>query len=238
MNLRVKGFKGFVLGFITCAMLTGSVAYAATGTQIEVYFSSLKYMFDGVEKKPTEGQGFIYNGTTYVPLRFIGESVGKDVNWDGDTQTIWVGKKQGSFKYLSDIEYARFSGSETTNLTFNQTNNRKLLKIAGNTYQNGISFNVSQKVPTLDYNLNGNYSRLTGIIGVDDETKNSGNTGILKIIGDGKELYSNNNLIGGNNPLNLDINVSGVLKLQIVVQTDRKVYDETYVDLAELKVLN
>ncbi|GAA4861149.1 hypothetical protein GCM10023310_45650 [Paenibacillus vulneris] len=87
-------FKGLVLGLSLGVMLTGSVAYAS-GTQIEVYFQNIKYMFDGIVKTPTEeqGQGFIYNGTTYVPLRFVSEALGKEVQWDGDTQTVWVGKK-------------------------------------------------------------------------------------------------------------------------------------------------
>jgi foldase protein PrsA len=91
MNDKVKGL---VLGLSLGIMLTGTVAYAS-GTQIEVYFKSIKYMFDGQEKNPTaeQGEGFIYNGTTYVPLRFVSEALGKDVAWDGDTDTVWVGKK-------------------------------------------------------------------------------------------------------------------------------------------------
>ncbi|OXM88274.1 peptidylprolyl isomerase [Paenibacillus rigui] len=93
MNDKVKGL---VLGLSLGVMLTGSVAFAnGAGTQIEVYFKNLKYMFDGTEKSPTaeQGQGFVYNGTTYVPLRFVSEALGKEVQWDGDTDTIWVGKK-------------------------------------------------------------------------------------------------------------------------------------------------
>ncbi|CAG7648699.1 peptidylprolyl isomerase [Paenibacillus allorhizosphaerae] len=91
MNDKVKGL---VLGLSLGVMMTGSIAFAS-GTQIEVYFQNLKYMFDGVEKKPTEeqGAGFIYNGTTYVPLRFVSEALGKEVGYDADTETIWVGKK-------------------------------------------------------------------------------------------------------------------------------------------------
>lgn len=48
-----------------------AAAYASRGSQIEVYFQKMKYMFDGMEKKPATEQGFIYNGTMYVPLRFV-----------------------------------------------------------------------------------------------------------------------------------------------------------------------
>ncbi|MGF7030540.1 foldase protein PrsA [Paenibacillus mucilaginosus] len=88
-------FKGLVLGLTLGTMLTGSAVYAAGSSQIEVVFREIKYLFDGVEKQPTaeQGQGFIYNGTTYVPLRFISEALGEKVEWDGDNNRIWIGKK-------------------------------------------------------------------------------------------------------------------------------------------------
>jgi foldase protein PrsA len=107
MNDKVKGL---VLGLSLGVMLTGSIAYAS-GTQIEVYFKNIKYMFDGNEKNPTaeQGESFIYNGTTYVPLRFVSEALGKEVAWDGDTDTIWLGKKVD----LSTI-VATYEGGQVT----------------------------------------------------------------------------------------------------------------------------
>jgi foldase protein PrsA len=82
--------KGLVLGLSLGSLIAGSIAYASA-SQIDVVFKNLKYMIDGVEKKSTQGQAFIYNNKTYVPLRFVGEALGKEVKWDDKNQTIWIG---------------------------------------------------------------------------------------------------------------------------------------------------
>ncbi|OCT12960.1 hypothetical protein A8709_21805 [Paenibacillus pectinilyticus] len=88
-----KYVQGFIGGFLICLLLSGTVVYAATGSsKIEVYFKNLTYLFDGVKKAPPQdAKGFIYNGNTYVPLRFITETLGKEVKWDGTTETISIG---------------------------------------------------------------------------------------------------------------------------------------------------
>jgi foldase protein PrsA len=85
--------KGLVVGLSLGSLIAGSIAYASA-SQIDVVFKNLKYMFDGVEKKSSQGQGFIYNNKTYVPLRFVGEALGKEVKWDEKNQTIWIGGKK------------------------------------------------------------------------------------------------------------------------------------------------
>lgn len=42
--------------------------------------------------------GFVYEGTTYVPLRFMAESLGKEVAWDGKTSSIFVGRNPMKFR--------------------------------------------------------------------------------------------------------------------------------------------
>jgi foldase protein PrsA len=83
-------FKGLIVGLTIGSLISGTAAFAAS-SQIEVAFRNLTYMFDGIKKVPTAGQGFIYEGSTYVPLRFISEALGKQVEWDEANETIWIG---------------------------------------------------------------------------------------------------------------------------------------------------
>ncbi|MEK5026358.1 copper amine oxidase N-terminal domain-containing protein [Paenibacillus sp. FSL M7-1046] len=47
------------------------------------------YVFSGTTKTIPTGQGsYMLNGTVYVPLRFLSESVGNSINWDQQTKTI------------------------------------------------------------------------------------------------------------------------------------------------------
>lgn len=112
MRLVKDKVKGLLVGLALGTMMTGTLTYATTSTDIGVYFRELKYAFDGVEKQPpAEQQGFIYNDTTYVPLRFIAESLGKEVNFDNDTGSIWIGKNYGG---AAATPVATYIGGEIT----------------------------------------------------------------------------------------------------------------------------
>ncbi|MHA7963513.1 NPCBM/NEW2 domain-containing protein [Paenibacillus sp. CAU 1782] len=218
--------KGLVVGILVGTMITGGSVFAANKMKIEVNYENLKYMVDGVEKKPSIGQGFIYDGTTYVPLRFAGEALGKDVNWDGKTKTIWIGKKEGNFKYLSEIDYSRAEGKAIDYLRINEWKNPpgQNFNIAGQKYFSGLGLGFQgQQTGKVSYNLNGNYSKLSALLGIDDSTKNSVNFGRLTIVGDGVELFKSDKLIGGDPAKEISVDLSGVLKLEILfegIETD------------------
>jgi hypothetical protein len=52
-----------------------------------VSFDPIKIFIDGQERNPPEDmKPFIYEGRTYVSLRYVGEAFGKNVDWDGTTR--------------------------------------------------------------------------------------------------------------------------------------------------------
>lgn len=73
---------------LTVGALAASQPYTANAT----LSPNVTVKIDGVEQTFYSAQGnevhpIIYNGTTYIPLRAVGELMGKNVNWDGTTGT-------------------------------------------------------------------------------------------------------------------------------------------------------
>lgn len=213
--------KGLIFGVLIGTMLTGSTVFAGTNTKLSVVLENVKYMFNGVQKQAA--QSIVYNGQLYAPVKNIADGLNENFTYDGKTKTAWIGKKEGTFVYLDDVSYARIDGTNKDSIYFkNWTYPAGLkFKIADKQYLHGIGAILSTSIMpndnknSIDYNLNGKYKRLTGYIGVDDYTKNSDNTGIFIILGDGQELYRKDSMRGGDLATEINVNITGVLKLQI-----------------------
>lgn len=94
-----KTMKKFVCGLMAAVMLACAMpAFATTGKkQMEVDYLDIKLVVDGKEVTPKDVNGnvvepFVYNGTTYLPVRAVGEALGKTVLWDGETKTVYLGE--------------------------------------------------------------------------------------------------------------------------------------------------
>jgi uncharacterized protein YkwD len=87
----------------TVGMWTGSSKAEDFKETISAYFYPVTYYFDG--KKDTSDpssytnngskvpKSITYNGTMYVPLRYVGEKLGKEVGYNQKTRSAWIGKK-------------------------------------------------------------------------------------------------------------------------------------------------
>jgi cyclophilin family peptidyl-prolyl cis-trans isomerase len=106
--------KYLAAGIIIGAIVSTTTAAFAAGSSIEVSFKKLRFMFDGKEKNVTEGQPFVFKGTTYVPLRFMSESIGKMVQYDGKRGTIWVGNRYSQAPKLSIDQNKTYTATMST----------------------------------------------------------------------------------------------------------------------------
>ena len=110
-KLKSEKAKGFMLGLLVSASITGAIlpVLADTGNKtIEVYSGDVKIVIDGIQQTPTDVTGqevepFIYNGTTYLPVRALTNMLtDKNVSWDQDTHTVEINSPSGQTVILDD----------------------------------------------------------------------------------------------------------------------------------------
>lgn len=88
MKFNLKSSKVIVATLVIFIFVAG-IAFGSNTSKITVKFENLKYFVQGQQvKADAKTPGFIYEGTTYVPLRFVGESLGQKVDWDGKAKAI------------------------------------------------------------------------------------------------------------------------------------------------------
>ncbi|MBO8170326.1 MAG: hypothetical protein H0Z33_00365 [Bacillaceae bacterium] len=83
----------------TIAVHQYPVSFYINGEKVNPKDTRPGYFFNGKAEVPLS---FIYKGTTYVPIRFIGESLGQEVGWDGNSYSVWVGDKPARFLKSSE----------------------------------------------------------------------------------------------------------------------------------------
>lgn len=90
-----KQWKGFLLGLIVATLVytLGVPALAATIKQINVAYSDIKITLNGQEIIPRDANGrivepFSVDGTIYLPIRAISETMGLNVTWDRVMNTV------------------------------------------------------------------------------------------------------------------------------------------------------
>lgn len=82
-----REFRGFVAGFIFCTAISGSAVAAGLTQSIDVVKNDFIIK---VNKQKVEFEHFVYQGTTYVPVRNLAEALGKNVSWNKEKKTIYI----------------------------------------------------------------------------------------------------------------------------------------------------
>jgi|GEM_PF-1703712 len=230
--MRNRVWPGFIAGFVTAAVLFGGVVAGAAGfeRQITAYFRPLNYVFDGLERQPpADQQGFVYNGRTYVPLRFMAESLGRPVQWDDATGTIYVGAVpaelpaiwaettqhgDGTFKVQHFTDGALSAdGVEMPDATV-----VSLIAVAGDGAEERQS---STSQLWAEYTLPEGASRLTGTLymplqyfGVESDRR----VGRITVLNElNQAIYTSPDLTAGSDAVPFDVPLTGVRRIRLVV---------------------
>lgn len=77
----------FIAITLVLTLVLGTAAMAAAGKNVLI-FPGVHITVNGQDATPTDKEVFLYNDTTYVPLRFLSELFGLNVGWDESTNTV------------------------------------------------------------------------------------------------------------------------------------------------------
>lgn len=190
---------------------------------ISVMYDNIKIIIDGKEYIATDANGdvvepFIYNGTTYLPVRAIANAFDKDVEWEPQTSTVVLGSK--NYDWLDQLGYANYeTNSQKNSLTAWESGTRATdekkydrgMKILLSHYTEENDDGIYESYQNIEYLLNGNYNSFKGKLACIQGNQSV----IVKIYGDGNLLYTSPLLSDGTKTVDFDIDVSKYKILKI-----------------------
>jgi hypothetical protein len=139
-------YSSIIVGFLLAAMFFGTATVLANSERnISVTFRNIRLVINGQEHIPRDGAGnvvepFIWQGTTYLPLRAVGNALGLEVDWDGDTSTVYLGPRGGGATAVVGYQWL----DHMPHLNHTRGGNRNTITswIPGNlSFDRGLAFN-------------------------------------------------------------------------------------------------
>ncbi len=258
----LKGKKTRLIAVtLTATLALGLTVFAKQASeQAEIFYNNIKIYINGAEIVPKDANGntvepFTMNGTTYLPVRAISNAFGQDVEWDGATQSVYIGKKDQTKpdNYLDRIQYndliigdndnsvSRISGTVTDYLNTDYKSGLVFKQVSY--FAKVIENDKDNAGIIIDYPLNSQYKKFTGTVVLPDkidiagfEKKENANPEDQKvdvfIYGDGKLLKKLT--VSKTMPMKIDLDVSGVNMLEIKTRHEMAQYIYTYTALTDL----
>lgn len=136
-----------LLMLIGISPLTASAPLSASASavtdSIKVPTMNVKMIFDGVTMQPPTGQYvFMYNNTTYVPLRFMSYALQKIVSWDAKNVKVTVAEPSSSElvvikEYLMNAENGSRAVAASKNIVLGKVRVSYVFKGAAKTVPSG-----------------------------------------------------------------------------------------------------
>ena len=214
-----KRLQGFIAGTLSGIILTSVNAIALnTTTLYDVMTNGIKVFVDGqkINHKDVNGnrvEPFIYNGTTYLPVRAVADALGKAVYWDGQNYTVYLGEAP------YDLEYPTVTIDGVDNISdkvsyFKTVPAAKLTDNYGNTYAYANYDYSATSGCAFQTLLNMKYSKFKCVLYVPKGCTSDYTTRVL-IKTDGKVVYTSPEISKTSAPITEDVNIKGCNDFQI-----------------------
>ena len=226
---RKRTASAFLTGVLAAVMvifLVVPAVAASMGKQIQVY-TGIKVYIDDVLIQPKDANGkdvdvFVYNGTTYLPIRAIGTALGMPVSYDGATNSAYIGKHGTDYLLKVCPPYQYFWTEAPTTV-----------KMAGQTYANCLTVYANDTSWSGGqgalFNLNGQYNSLRFIIGHQDGKEMREATYYIYL--DGNLAFSVD-LTGDMLPKQYTVPLHGALQMKIVASINGGRYAMAEVEIS------
>lgn len=244
-NIMLKKARGFILGFISSTLifvLALTVFAAPVEKAITAVYNGIRLYIDGKEITPKDASGntiepFIYNGTTYLPVRAVGEAIGKSVEWDAANLSVYLGKRPdgtGASMWLTNL--TPIASQCLLNNGKNAITDKQCRPVTsadtdnyGNEYDHGQIYSFSSYSTYWmfhEYATDMKYGTLSGTIALANATKNTNELIVVDIEGvvDGtyKVLYRSPVISLGKRPVDFSVDISGWSNIRVVVSIGDK----------------
>lgn len=135
--MKKHDFKVFTAGVMATVLTMGGTTLAFSETarkNLVAEYNNIKIYVDG-KLVQTSSEPFVVDGTTYLPVRAVGEAVGKSVTWDGATQSVYLGAKPAT----------------TATTTTSETTGQKNARATAKSYLDYTSFSYTGLIGQLEY---------------------------------------------------------------------------------------
>lgn len=223
MNQKVKGI---ITGIVVGVLLSSGISIAKTTTTLyNVLTQGISIVVDGQKINPKDGAGnkvepFIYNGTTYLPVRAVADAFKKEVSWDKDSYTVYLGKQpeknvvEGDTVALNQLAPIGGNPSITTQA-----------HLVRDEFKNEYDYAWmnSPGSYSAEYEVNGEYSRFKGVLYIPIQ-QSCNNSTTFSVIADGKEIYKSPAIILTSKPVDIDVDISGCKKVKLAFSNSYNLY--------------
>lgn len=196
--------KKVIIAVVCMLAFSASAALASNAVRtITVYYQDIKMYVDG-QRITTSSEPFIYNGSTYLPVRAISEALGENVYWDQNSKSVYIGNNGQSEVNSNDLMKV-CPPYQYESMYKYYPNESKSFTMAGVKYTSG--FHDYYNAGNIYFNLNGKYNTLSATIGPVDGG-DEGESGTISFEVDGR-IVATYNIVGGEMPKYITVPLNG-----------------------------